>query len=68
MHPGKLLILLGVLCIGAGLLWLLGVKLPIGRLPGDITIRKEGVTFYFPLGTCLLISLVISFLFWLFKR
>lgn len=69
MHPGKLLILVGLLCCGVGLLWLLGIRLPLsGRLPGDIVIKKEGLIVYLPLGTCLLISLIVSLLFWIFKR
>lgn len=65
----KTLIILGVLLIGAGLLLSLGEKLPwLGRLPGDIRIERENFSFYFPLGTCLLISVLVSFLFWLFRR
>jgi Protein of unknown function (DUF2905) len=69
MHPGKLLILVGSLWVGVGLIWLLGVKLSFTwHLPGDIEIKKEGFSFYFPLGTCLLLSLIISLLLWLFRR
>jgi hypothetical protein len=69
MHPGKLLILAGILLIGVGLFWLLGGKLPFSwHLPGDIEFKKEGFSFYFPLGTCLLLSLIISLLLWLFRR
>lgn len=69
MHPGKLLILIGLLCCGIGLFWLLGHKLPlVGRLPGDIVIKKENFTVYFPLGTCLLISFIVTLLFWFFRR
>lgn len=66
---GKTLIILGMLLIGVGLLFSLGGKLPwLGKLPGDIRIERENFSFYFPLGTCLLISVLVSFLFWLFRR
>ncbi|TYP68670.1 DUF2905 domain-containing protein [Paenibacillus methanolicus] len=57
----KLLILAGAALIVIGLLWaLLGRFLPLGRLPGDIAIEKEGFAFYFPVVTCIVISLVVS--------
>lgn len=69
MHPGKTLILFGLLLVVVGLLWTFGSKIPlIGKLPGDIRIERENFTFYFPLGTCILISLVLSLLLWLFRR
>jgi Protein of unknown function (DUF2905) len=69
MHPGKTLILVGLLIAGGGLLWLLLGKLPFfGRLPGDIYVERPHFKFYFPLGSCLLISLLLSLLFWLFRR
>lgn len=69
MQPGKLLILLGILLILAGILYTWGGKVPfLGRLPGDIRIERDNFSFYFPLGTCILISAVLSLLFWLFRR
>ena len=69
MHPGKALIIAGLAIAGLGLLWLLFGKPPFfGRLPGDIAIERPHFRFYFPLGTCLLISLLLSLLFWLFRR
>ena len=66
---GKLLILLGVFVILIGLLLLFGEKIPwIGRLPGDILIRKKNVTFYFPLTTSILISIILTLLFTLFRK
>lgn len=57
----KLLISLGVLLIVVGLIWQVGGKyLPLGRLPGDILIRRENSTFYFPLMTSIIISIVLS--------
>jgi len=66
---GKSLIVLGLLLVGVGLVMTYGGKLPmVGKLPGDIHIEKEDFSFYFPLGTCLVVSVLASFLFWLFRR
>ncbi|MGE3141941.1 MAG: DUF2905 domain-containing protein [Hyphomonadaceae bacterium] len=64
----RLLILLGIAFIVIGLLWPWLSKLGLGRLPGDIMIRREGVSFYFPLVTCLLVSAALTLVFWLFRR
>jgi hypothetical protein len=63
----SLLIALGVLFLAAGLAWPF-LSRYIGRLPGDIVVRREGWTFAFPIVTCLLLSLVFSLLLWLFRR
>lgn len=69
MSFGKLLIITGLLLVAAGILFTLGGKIPfLGRLPGDIRIQRENFSFYFPLTTCLLISLLVSFILWLFRR
>ncbi len=62
----KFLIIAGVLLLAAGLLWPILSKLGIGRLPGDIIIRREGVTLYFPLTTMIIISVVLTLIirFW----
>ncbi|KRT72558.1 MAG: hypothetical protein XU12_C0018G0005 [Deltaproteobacteria bacterium CSP1-8] len=66
---GKILLVSGLLLAGAGILFLLADRIGwIGKLPGDIIIKRENVTFYFPLATCILISIVLSLLFWLFRR
>jgi len=66
---GKMLILLGLVIAGVGLLFTLGGKIPwIGRLPGDIYIKRKNFTFYFPLATSLLISIILTLLFMLFRR
>ena len=66
---GKLLILLGVFIILIGLLLIAGDKIPwIGKLPGDILIKKEKFTFYFPLTTSILISIILTLLFTLFRK
>jgi hypothetical protein len=63
---GKVLILVGLGIAGVGLLVLLG--LPLGRLPGDIVVRREHVSFYLPVTTSVLLSLLLSLLFALFRR
>jgi hypothetical protein len=66
---GKLLILFGIFMIGIGILLMVGEKIPfIGRLPGDILIRRERFTFYFPIVTCILISLFITLILSLFRK
>ena len=66
---GKMLILLGVFIILIGLLLLVGEKIPwIGRLPGDIIIRKKNFTFYFPIVTSIIISIILTLLFTLFRK
>ena len=67
---GKLLLLLGAVIFVAGAVLLLAGRfhLPLGRLPGDIVYRGKNTTFYFPIVTCILISVVLSLVFWLFGR
>jgi len=66
---GKLLVLLGVFIILMGLLLMAGDKIPwIGKLPGDFLIKKEKFTFYVPLTTSILISIILTLLFTLFRR
>jgi len=68
-NPGRLLIILGLTLTAAGLLLTFAGKIPlIGKLPGDLRIERENFSFYFPLGTCLLLSLLLSLIFWLFRR
>ncbi len=64
----RLLIVLGVAAIAAGVAWPWLRKLPLGRLPGDIHIVREGYSFYFPIVTCIVISLLVSLLLWIFRR
>jgi Protein of unknown function (DUF2905) len=66
---GKLLIVVGVLIAGIGVVIVLAGRLPwIGRLPGDIYVRRGNFTFYFPLATSILVSIVLTLIFWLFGR
>lgn len=68
MEIGKTLIVIGVVLIGAGLLWLAGSRLGVGHLPGDIVIERENFRLFLPLGTCLLISVLLSAVFWIMGR
>jgi hypothetical protein len=63
---GRLLVGIGLLITGIGLLIMLG--LPIGRLPGDIVIRRGTGTFYFPLATSILVSVILTLLLAFFRR
>ncbi len=67
---GRTLIAIGAVLVIAGLFFTLGARLPfrLGRLPGDIVIRGRTSVFYFPLATCLLLSLVLSLVMWIFHR
>jgi hypothetical protein len=65
----RVIIILGVILVAVGLALLLLPKIPwLGRLPGDIVIKRENFTFYFPLGTSILISVILSLIFWLFRK
>jgi len=66
---GKWICLLGVVMTLVGfVLWKLGDKLPFGKLPGDIAVQKEGYGFYFPITTCIVISLILTLISWLFRK
>jgi hypothetical protein len=67
---GKLLLVLGGVIFLAGAVLLLAGKfnLPLGRLPGDIVYRGKNTVFYFPIVTCILLSIIVSLLLWLFRR
>jgi hypothetical protein len=66
---GRVLVLVGLtLAVVGALLWSGAGKGWLGRLPGDLQYSKGNVSFYFPLATCVLLSLVLSFLLWLFRR
>ncbi|MFN3830003.1 MAG: DUF2905 domain-containing protein [Tepidimonas ignava] len=64
----RFLIVLGTLLLLAGLLWPWLSRLPWGRLPGDIAIEREGFSFYLPLGTSLVVSVLLSLLLWWWRR
>jgi hypothetical protein len=66
---GKILIVIGLVIAIVGVLIAMGGKIPwIGRLPGDVTIKGEKFTFYFPLATSILISVILSLIFWFIRR
>ena len=68
---GKLLIVLGLLIVLVGAILILVERFPglrIGRLPGDIYVEREGWSFYFPLATSILLSVIISLILWLVSR
>lgn len=64
----KILIIGGVILIALGLAWPLIKKIGLGHLPGDIVIQKQNFTFYFPIVTGIIISIVISIILWLINR
>jgi len=64
----RTLIIIGLVLVAAGLLWPVIGRLGLGRLPGDIRVEGENYSFYFPLMTSLLISVVLSVIFWLANR
>jgi hypothetical protein len=64
----RFLILLGLVILAIGLLWPFLSRLGLGRLPGDIVIQRDNFTFYFPLMTCILVSVLLTVVFWLFNR
>ncbi len=66
---GKLLIFFGIVLVVLGVILTVGLKIPwLGHLPGDIHIERERFTFYFPLTTCLLLSLILTLVLYFFRR
>ncbi|MEI6704208.1 MAG: DUF2905 domain-containing protein [Deltaproteobacteria bacterium] len=66
---GRSLIMMGLALLVVGLVISFAPRPPwLGKLPGDIFIKKENFSFYFPLGLCILLSLILSFVLWLFRR
>lgn len=64
----RFLIIFGICVLLAGIAWPLLSKLPLGRLPGDFAVDRPGMKFWFPLTTSLLISAVVSLVFWLLRK
>ena len=64
----RALVVIGLILLAGGLAWPWLSKLPFGRLPGDICIEREGYSFYFPLTTGVVISVIISIILWIFRR
>lgn len=66
---GKIIIFIGLLLVVIGFIFMLGSKLPfIGKLPGDIATERKNYSFYFPVTTCIIISIILSFILWLFNK
>jgi len=69
LEMGKILIIFGGTLILLGVIFIFIPKVPyLGKLPGDIYIKKENFNFYFPLTSCLIISFIVSFIIWFFKK
>ena len=64
----RFLIVLGLVIVAIGALWPLLSRLGLGRLPGDIAIQRGSFSLYFPLVTCIIVSILLSAVFWLFNR
>jgi hypothetical protein len=63
----KTLIITGILIVIVGLFWPLAKEIPLGRLPGDISVKNEKYSFYFPIVTCIVISIIVTLFFKFFK-
>lgn len=68
MDVRRILVVVGMALIAVGFAWPWLPQLGLGRLPGDIAINRPGVQIYFPIVTCLVISIVLTLLFWLFRK
>lgn len=68
-HPGWALVIVGGLIVFVGLLWLAAPAVPwLGRLPGNIVIERESFRFYFPLATCILLSVMLTAVMWMMRH
>ena len=65
---GKWFVVAGIILVMMGLLWPWIVKLGLGHLPGDIRVERGKFSFYFPLTSCIIVSLIITLLLWLFRH
>ena len=68
MQPARMLILAGLALVAVGVLWMVGEKLGLGRLPGDLVVKRKNFGFYFPLATSILVSIVLTVLLYVFGR
>ena len=68
MDIRRMLIIAGAVLVVAGLVWPWLLKLNLGRLPGDVVIDRPGLHIYFPIVTCLVISVILTLLFWIFRK
>jgi hypothetical protein len=67
-HMGKILIIIGICLVIVGLFAEYGIRIPFGRLPGDIKIQKENFTFYFPITSMILLSVLLTGIFWVIQK
>ena len=69
MPAGRILIIFGIILIVVGFLLNSGMRIPhLGKLPGDICIKKDNFTFYFPAATCIVLSIILTLIFRIFKK
>ena len=68
MQPGRTLIVVGLTIAAVGLLWVVAERFGLGRLPGDLMVRRKNFTLYFPVVSSVVVSLVLTLLFNLFRR
>ena len=67
-HPAWSLVVIGILIVGIGLVWLVAPSIPwLGKMPGDIVIERENFQFYFPVMTCILLSVVLTGIMWVVR-
>ena len=67
-HPAWSLVVIGILIAGIGLVWLVAPSIPwLGKLPGDIVIERENFQFYFPVMTCIVLSIVMTAIMWVVR-
>lgn len=64
----RTLIILGIVILVVGLLWPWLSKLGLGRLPGDIIVERENFRFYFPLATSIIVSIILTLIFWFLRK
>ena len=64
----RVLVIIGVILIIIGLAWPLLQKLGLGRLPGDISIERDGLRFYFPITTSIIVSLILTLILWILRK
>ncbi len=68
-HPGWTLVVIGILIALIGLVWLVAPSIPwLGKMPGDIVIERENFRLYFPLATCVLLSLLLTGIMWIVRH
>ncbi len=67
-YIAKILIVFGILAIILGVLFYFNIKIPLGKLPGDIVVKNKNSAFYFPITTSIIISIILSFIMWIISK